>query len=47
MDLFADGFMKATAQGPEAVAKLTPAFLRPRPSQLNIPHRADIDYYPW
>lgn len=39
--------MKAHAKGPEAVAQMTPTFIRPRPSQLHIPHRPDIDQIPW
>lgn len=39
--------MLAKSQGPLKVANIQPAFLRPRPSQLHIPHRLDIDYFVW
>ncbi|KAL1306647.1 hypothetical protein AAFC00_005322 [Neodothiora populina] len=39
--------MKAQSQGTEASATMEPKFMRPRPSQMHIPHRADIDYFVW
>lgn len=39
--------MLAKSQGPLMVANIQPTFLRPRPSQLHIPHRLDIDYFVW
>lgn len=39
--------MKAMAMGPQAMAQIEPKFLRPRPSQLHVPHMPNGDYFPW
>ena len=39
--------MKAFAMGPQSMNQLEPKFLRPRPSQLHVPHLPNGDYFPW
>ncbi|KAI5205440.1 hypothetical protein E4T39_03009 [Aureobasidium subglaciale] len=39
--------MKGMAMGPQAMANIEPKFMRPRPSQLHVPHIPNGDYFPW
>ncbi|KAI4715958.1 hypothetical protein E4T48_07847 [Aureobasidium sp. EXF-10727] len=39
--------MKGMAMGPQAMATIEPKFMRPRPSQLHVPHIPNGDYFPW
>ncbi|KAG9525584.1 hypothetical protein KCV07_g1116, partial [Aureobasidium melanogenum] len=39
--------MKGMAMGPQAMANIEPKFMRPRPSQIHVPHIPNGDYFPW
>ena len=39
--------MKGMAMGPQTMASIEPAFMRPRPSQIHVPHIPNGDYFPW
>ncbi|CAD0083161.1 unnamed protein product [Aureobasidium vineae] len=38
--------MKGMAMGPQAMVTIEPKFMRPRPSQLHVPHIPNGDYFP-